>query len=641
MVPGKSLCVSLVAIGALMLAAPAAAEHGNADDATPNMVHHFNSPRQDTSDLAFWRGAPVTGPFQDLAFVGNYNGFRIFDISTPWLPRLVSDVRCPSVQGDPSVYRAHNRLIFIQSVDQAVTDPDCATGTNIPPGYTGPRWEGLRVFDVTNPLAPVHIASVRTTCGSHTHTTIPDDDDQRLIVYVSSNPGGAGTPFCPQPHAKISIVEIPYANPAAARVLKEQPLHFDTPEYFFGTRSLGVACHEITAFLHPTRSIAFASCQSEGQFWDISDPANPTTLTAHTHVRNPAIQYWHSSTFTWDGEVLAVSDETALGRCDGGATLAGNMWFYKVVPPGTPEAPLLGMYSPNRPHPGSCHPHQANVIPTNVGYIGVSSFWRGGTSVFDFTNPAAAREIAYFDPSGADGRGEAETWSSYWYNDYIYASDFVRGFDVFQLFDENGQPFRSRQFTHMNPQTQETAAFRPDVTPPSCVVVSIGANQVIVVARDVESGLGSITPIAPTTNVLVRGNTGFAAGTQAQVTVTGTRVNRARPLVLRLRVTDVAGHSTTCDPVLATLRVNRADRPTVRSYAGIPRLEHKLTIKALRPGLKKAVIIANGQRFVVNLRGKRIARLSIARALTHGRNNTVTIKLYGARGAVALVALTD
>ena len=441
------------ALVALAVAAPAVAEHGSADDAS-SMSHLANSPKPESSDLAFWKGGPVQGPFQDLAFAGNYNGFRIFDISKPWLPVLLTDFPCRGVQGDGSVHQARNRLIYIQSVDGAVSNPDCGAGDFIPPAPAATRFEGLRLFDVTNPLAPVHIASVRTTCGSHTHTTIPDDDDQRLIVYVSSNPSGAGTPFCPQPHMKISIVEIPYSNPEAARVLKEQPLHADTLPFFFNGRSLGVACHDITAYLGSKPPVAFAACQSEGQLWDISDPANPTTLGAHTHIRNPAIGYWHSGTITWDGEVLAVSDESS-GRCVGPADTVGNMWFYGVVPPGTPEAPLLGRYTPNRPHAASCFPHQANVIPTNKGYIGVSAFWAGGTSVFDFTDPAAAREIAFLYPSGVDGRGDPETWSSYWYNDAIYASDYNRGFDVYRLFDENGEQVRARKWHHSNPQTQE------------------------------------------------------------------------------------------------------------------------------------------------------------------------------------------
>ncbi len=439
---------------ALTLAAPAAAEHGSADDAS-SMSHLANSPRPESSDLAFWRGGPVHGLFQDLAFAGNYNGFRIFDISKPWLPVLLTDFPCRGVQGDGSVHQARNRLIYIQSVDGAVTNPDCASGMSLPPGYVGPRFEGLRLFDVTNPLAPVHIASVPTTCGSHTHTTIPDDDDQRLIVYVSSNPSGRGTVFCPQPHAKISIVEIPYANPEAARVLKEQPLHADTLPFFFNGRSLGVACHDITAFLGSKPPVAFAACQGEGQLWDISDPANPSTLGAHTHIRNPLIGYWHSASFTWDGAVLAVSDESS-GRCLGAADTVGNMWFYKVVRPGTPAAPPLGRYTPTRPHPGGeCFPHNGNVIPTNHGYIGVAPFWRGGTSVYDFTDPAAAREIAYFDPTGVDGRGSPQQWAAYWYNDYIFVSDYERGFDVFKLFDEKGKHYKARQWHHSNPQTQE------------------------------------------------------------------------------------------------------------------------------------------------------------------------------------------
>ena len=448
----RAFVVALAALGMLTGAGPAHAEHGSADDAS-SMSHLANSPKPESSDLAFWRGGPVHGPFQDLAFAGNYNGFRIFDISRPWLPRLLSDFPCRGVQGDGSVHQARNRLIYIQSVDGALAGGACGAAPF--PGGSGPRFEGLRIFDVTNPLVPVHIASVTTTCGSHTHTTIPDDDDQRLIVYVSSNPGGAGTIYCPQPHAKISIVEIPYGEPEAAHVLKEQPLHADTLPYFFAGRSFGVACHDITAFLGSKPPVAFAACQSEGQLWDISDPANPSTLGAHTHIRNPLIGYWHSASFTWDGEVVAVSDESS-GHCGGAADPVGNMWFYKVVPPGTPEAPLLGRYAPTRPHPeGECFAHNGNVIPTNRGYVGVAPFWRGGTSVYDFTDPAAAREIAYFDPSGIDGRGTPESWAAYWYNDYIFVSDYDRGFDVFRLSDEKLKQYRARKWHHSNPQTQE------------------------------------------------------------------------------------------------------------------------------------------------------------------------------------------
>src|SRR3712207_4075643 len=47
-----------------------------------------------SSDIAFWG---------DLAYVGDYGGFRIFDVSKP-KPELVSDARCYGPQGDPSVF---------------------------------------------------------------------------------------------------------------------------------------------------------------------------------------------------------------------------------------------------------------------------------------------------------------------------------------------------------------------------------------------------------------------------------------------------------------------------------------------------------------------------------------------------------
>src|SRR5688572_23197207 len=47
-----------------------------------------------SSDIAFWG---------DLAYVGDYGGFRIFDISKSQ-PKLVKDVRCYGPQGDPSVF---------------------------------------------------------------------------------------------------------------------------------------------------------------------------------------------------------------------------------------------------------------------------------------------------------------------------------------------------------------------------------------------------------------------------------------------------------------------------------------------------------------------------------------------------------
>ena len=552
--------------------------HGNADLASPNMFHTANRPNPGVtnSDLAFWKAGAIRGPHQELAAAGNYNGFRLFDIGDPDNPILVSEVRCRGPQNDVSFYQAEERLLLIQSVDRPQTTEQCPTSADTPVAVgvpacegtpeipqpqcpTGPRtlaqpgFEGLRIFDVTRPETPVHIASVPTACGSHTHTTIRDQDDHRGIVYVSSYPTGAsptpataadfGGPRCTIPHARISIVEIPDKHPEGAHVLKEQFLHADTLP-FLGTVGSGgtgaIGCHDITVYYEDqkqelaggqaaqvrqkARRVAGAACLEEGQLWDVTQPENPTTLTAHTHIRNPFITsgipgsfkgLFHTASFTWDGEVLLFTDEWAGGgghACDGPQDTRGNVWFYKNVVPGTPQAPLYGRYMIPRPQPAQevCTLHNGNVIPTNEGYFAVSSSYEGGTSVFDFTGvqknpeifldapapgtpgnptpapPLVGREIAFFDAQGVDGRGRDDTWSSYWYNDRIFVSSGLgrphnpggRGFDVYKLLSRGGrlvdgsgnptfrfgddandptvQEYRARKQPYSNPQTQET-----------------------------------------------------------------------------------------------------------------------------------------------------------------------------------------
>jgi hypothetical protein len=551
----RSAVLALVALGTLASAGPASAEHGtNPAEMSPNMFHSANrpptpptGPAVTNSDLAFWQGGSASARNQDLAAAGNYNGFRLFNISDPENPVEVANFRCRSNQGDVSFYQANNRLLLIQSVDRPVTTDDCATAVDTPVSVNNPEppftrfgfgFEGLRIFDVTRPEAPRHIASAPTACGSHTHTTIPDKDEQRAVIYVSSYPVGASVspapqvgdvgPRCTQPHNQISIVEI-YDRDPENPVVRDYPLDEDTA-FFRGTLGSGgtgaKGCHDITTLTEasqspetnprPRRETAAAACLEEGQLWDISDPANPTTTVdgKHSHIYNPAITpanpvaggLFHTASWTWDGEIIAFTDEWQGGGahgCDGPQDTRGNVWFYKAVPPGTPNVPVYGRYMMPRPQPAGeiCTLHNGNVIPTNDGYFGVSSSYEGGTSVFDFTGaqdnpeipspahgqpfstppPLIGREVAWADLQSADGRTKDDTWSSYWYNDYIYVNGGLdrtspgtpvatrRGFDVFKILlpqgkdlgdptepgDEFTNQYRARKHRWMNPQTQE------------------------------------------------------------------------------------------------------------------------------------------------------------------------------------------
>jgi hypothetical protein len=65
----------------------------------------------------------------------------------------------------------------------------------------------------------------------------------------------------------------------------------------------------------------------------------------------------------------------------------------------------------------------------------VQGWYQGGVSVFDWTDAAHPKEIAYFDRGPMDSTKlvGAGSWSAYWYNGYIVSSEIGRGLDVFEL----------------------------------------------------------------------------------------------------------------------------------------------------------------------------------------------------------------
>jgi len=211
----------------------------------------------------------------------------------------------------------------------------------------------------------------------------------------------------------------------------------DAPPY------IGVGCHDITVFMAIHK--AAASCQSQGQIWDISDPANPDTLHPLVRVDDPAVDFWHSAEFTWDGQYVVFDDE-AQGNdfCSPGNS--GQIRIYRVS-----DGQFMSQYMIPRPQGSYCSVHNGNLIPVAGRYLLVTAWYHGGTSVIDFTNPSNPHEIAYYDADGSPTQSYA--WSSYWYNGKIYTNDISRGQDVFDLVLP--RTLYGATFTHLNAQTQE------------------------------------------------------------------------------------------------------------------------------------------------------------------------------------------
>ncbi len=502
----RLVAAAVFAAGSLVSAGPASGDpgeehHGSETHSGPpelppfagpafsNMTLVGNSDKDGTvnSDLAF---------YGTLAFAGNYDGFRILDISNPTQPQVLSDYFCRGPQNDVSVYRAGNRLLLFQSIDRPQTQESCdgtpaGSSRDTPisttfPGRATFGFEGIRIFDVTNPRAPVFLDGVPTACGSHTHTLIPDDRRGQLHLYVSSYPLGSNItpadtppdagPRCTSPHKRISIVTVPFANPLAATV-NEKPLSDDTAPYPGPYTPLAPpfqACHDIQAFMK--HNVAVASCAGDAQIWDISDPANPSSANGepHTHIYSPSaedrFEFIHSAVVTWDGAYFAIMDETGGGgtaECDGpppekgGATEHGFYYFYPMVRPGAPAPTLLSRYMIPRPQGAQiCVSHNANVLPIRGRYLMSAAYYQGGNTLVDFTDVTNPTEVAYSDPE--DAVGLADSWSTYWYNNYAYANGGLnrrgatgnRGLDVLSV-QLGGSRLITRTWFYSNPQTQE------------------------------------------------------------------------------------------------------------------------------------------------------------------------------------------
>jgi hypothetical protein len=397
------------------------------------------------SDLAF-QG--------DHAFVGNFNGFQIFDISNPASPANVTNVVCPGGQGDVSVYK---NLLFM-SVEESRARVDCGTNPAV-----GERFQGVRIFDISDVSNPVQVAGVQTCRGSHTHTLVTDKSDRKNVyIYVqgtagvrpattlagcNNNPANGENPS----RWRIEVIKVPLAAPETAAVVNEVRLFRDpntgaidglqnavpTPTHPsgmpWGPTPITDACHDITVY--PELGIAAGACEGNGILIDIKDPANPKRIDA---VADPLYAYWHGATFSNDGKTVVFTDEWGGGtaaRCRTTDDLkwGGNSIYDivkgKLVFRSYYKMPAVQTTTEN------CVSHIPSLVPVPGRDVFVQAWYQGGASLVDFSDSRNPVEIGYYDrgPISATSLVLGGLWSTYWYNGETYGSEIARGLDVFGL----------------------------------------------------------------------------------------------------------------------------------------------------------------------------------------------------------------
>lgn len=383
----------------------------------------------------------------DLLVAGNYHGFNVYRLGDDGIPQLASSIVCPGGQGDVSIAGD----LLLMSVQDSRARKDCGLqgiGSNI----SDERFRGLRIFDISDVTRPRQVGQVQTCRGSHTHSIV-SADDQRLVVYNSGTSyvrddrelpgcferGGDNTALF-----SIDVIEIPLADPAAARIV-------DSPRIFAqdgriaglwrggdhgeGTQETRVTdqCHDITVF--PSLNLAAGACSGNGIILDIADPLAPKRLD---DVTDTGFAYWHSATFNNDGTKVLFTDEWGGGgrpRCQAGDPMTWGANAIYAIEDG--KLAFRSLYKLPAPQSDveNCVAHNGSIIPVPGRDIFVQAWYQGGISVIDFTDAENPFEIAYFDrgPVDADQLITGGYWSAYWYNGRIYATEISRGLDVFAL----------------------------------------------------------------------------------------------------------------------------------------------------------------------------------------------------------------
>jgi hypothetical protein len=434
-------------------------------------------------------GKVLGATHSDLAFMdhyviqGNYNGFEIYDISNPVKPAVVQTYLCPASQNDVSVY---GHLLFMSS-EATNSRADCGFG-GVPDPVSAERVRGIRIFDISDLHNPKLVKSVQTCRGSHTHTVVtqPGDNDN-VYIYVSGTAGvrpSEEMPGCENggiddPNTarfRLEVIKVPLNAPQQAAIVssprifnglpvpprsqerdkqdqaeraaaqaeraREMAARGQTPPAApGGGRGRGPQgpptgpnqCHDITVY--PAVGLAGGACAGLGLLLDIHDAANPVRLDA---AADPNMSFWHSATFSNDGTKVLFTDEWGGGsapRCratdkkEWGADSIFTIENKKLVFHSYYKMPAAQTAQEN------CVAHNGSLIPIPGREVMVQAWYQGGLSVFDWTDVAHPKEIAFFDrgPLYADRLAGAGSWSAYWYNGVIVSSEIQRGLDIYEL----------------------------------------------------------------------------------------------------------------------------------------------------------------------------------------------------------------
>ena len=305
-------------------------------------------------------------------------------------------------------------------------------------------------------------------CGSHTATAVPDPARDTLYIY---NGGSCGT--CDG----IDIFKIKISDPSRSRLIgraSNEGIDARTGVTRVGNNS----CHDNNVLLNVGGTTnSYAMCAGGNGLamykFDLTKPVEETGSVEKPvqlwTQQMPGVTTGHSGSFTYDGKYLLYGHEPGGGsaaRCQASSTIVERTLYF--IDPETGQTKGEMLHPRTQGSRENCTWHNFNVVPTKAGYYATVGSYQSGISVFDFSNPAAPKEIAYADPAPLQldppttGIVLGGDWSTYWHNGTIYQSDIKRGVLSWQLnlggdataTQANAHLKKINTFAQSNPQTQ-------------------------------------------------------------------------------------------------------------------------------------------------------------------------------------------
>ena len=433
-----------------------------------------------------------TQGIQDSVSTKRMLGIRIFDISNPLQPKQVADVQTcrgshthtlvPDPNDPNTVYIYVSGLARVRSSSEMpgceggdISDPNTAlfrievikvplahpeqskivSSPRIFNDLTAPPTHGAAYADTANGAAEKSARRFLGRIGLPASATA--DDSTRAARYLAAI-------MSHEPESS----EFEVANDS----LKQMGVDLGIPPRNKRLPSGPSQCHDITVY--PELGLGAGACSGYGLLLNIQDPEHPVRIQA---VADSNFSFWHSATFSNDGSALLFTDEWGGGtqpKCRATDPLEwGADAIFTLKDGKLTEAGYFKMPAAQTPQE-NCVAHNGNLVPVPGRTIMVQAWYQGGTSVFDWTDPAHPKEIAYFDrgPIDASDMVLGGYWGSYYYNGYIYASEIARGLDVFKLTptaDLTQNEIDAAKLVHfetLNPQSQ------PKITWPAAFPVA-------------------------------------------------------------------------------------------------------------------------------------------------------------------------